>query len=402
VDFDDTPEEAAFRARVRGWLAEHASPKTNTPDDPIVFFDHGAADDEEKWVQACRAWQHTKNRDGYAAIRWPSDWGGLGGTIMQDVIFSDEESRFDVATGAFGITMGMVAPTIATHGTAEQRAHLTRILCGEQIWCQLFSEPGAGSDLAGLQTRAFRDGDEWVLTGQKVWTSGAHYADWGYLLARTDPSVPKHRGLTAFLIPMDTPGVVIRPLRQMTGDAPFNEVFFDGARVPDANRLGAQGDGWRVAITTLMNERFSAGGLSNSAHVFAALLELVKQQGAANDPNTRQRVADLYTRVEVHRLTLARALTSISKGREPGPEGSLAKLTAGRVTKATGDIAIQLLGASGMLENKWSALFVTLPGVRLGGGTDEVMRNILGERVLGLPREPQVGRDVPVPDNRAL
>jgi alkylation response protein AidB-like acyl-CoA dehydrogenase len=313
---------------------------------------------------------------------------------MHQIIFNQEESRVDVATGAFDITLGMIAPTILTHGTDEQRQHVPRMLRGDELWCQLFSEPAAGSDLAGLRTSAVRDGDEWVVNGQKVWTSGAHYADWGYLLARTDPSVPKHRGLTAFILPMDTPGITVRPLRQMTGGANFNEVFFEDVRVPDSQRLGAEGSGWHVALTTLMNERFSVGDMRGAADIVTALKDLARDRGIHADPVARQALARLYTYAEVLRYTSYRSLTALSRGAVPGPEGSVAKLAATRLLRAGAELAAVLNGPYATLAGEWASLVCGTPGLRIAGGTDEVMRNIIGERVLALPAEPRIDKDV--------
>jgi acyl-CoA dehydrogenase len=240
-----------------------------------------------------------------------------------------------------------------------------------------------------------RDGDEWVLNGQKVWTSGAQYADWGYLLARTDFDAPKHRGLTAFMLPMSSAGVTVRPLRQMTGGASFNEVFFEDVRIPDDQRLDAEGAGWRVALTTLMNERFSAGEMGGGAGIVAALRGLARERGANTDPVVRQQIAQLHMYAEVMRFTSYRSLTALSRGSVPGPEGSIAKLAATRLLRASGDLGAALSGPFGTLTGEWAALVCGAPGMRLGGGTDEVMRNIIAERVLGLPGEPRTDKDVP-------
>jgi acyl-CoA dehydrogenase len=314
---------------------------------------------------------------------------------MQQIIFTEEEAATGAPSGAFGITLGMIAPTILAHGTDEQRRHLPRMLGGEELWCQLFSEPGAGSDLAGMRTRADRDGDEWIVTGQKVWTSGGHYADWGYLIARTDPEMPKHRGLTAFLLPMDREGVTVRPLRQMTGGANFNEVFLDQVRIPDADRLDAAGSGWRVALTTLMNERFSAGAMAGGSDLVAAVGRLARDLGRSSDPTVRDRLAQLHIWAEVMRFTGYRSLTAISKGAVPGPEGSIAKLAATRLLRAAADLGVEIAGPDGMLAGDWSDLVCGVPGMRLGGGTDEIMKNIVAERVLGLPGEPRLDKDLP-------
>ena len=392
MDFLDSPSEASFRADAVAFLAAHAPRRDERGQDIVSFFeDEGTGEEQRAWVKACREWQRTKFEAGFAAVSWPREWGGRGGTVMEEIIFSQEEQRYDVETGAFLITLGMIAPTLMVHGTDEQRAHVARMLSGDEVWCQLFSEPTAGSDLAGMRTRAVRDGDEWVVNGQKVWTSGAHYSDWGYLQARSDFDVPKHAGLTAFILPMDAPGVTVRPLRQMTGGASFNEVFFDDVRIPDANRLDAPGHGWRVAVTTLMNERFSVGANTTGSRTWGGLLRLAREAGRTDDPIVRQRLAQIHIGLETMRFNGYRALTAISKGGAPGPEGSIGKLALVRVLAAMSALMVELSGPAGTLDGAVSRWCAGIPGVRIGGGTDEVMRNIIGERVLGLPPEPRSG-----------
>jgi acyl-CoA dehydrogenase len=398
MDFHDAPEEAAFRAEAVRFLEGHATRRAGAgADDGLVsFFEDDGTDDEQRaWVKACREWQHTKYDNGFAAISWPGQWGGRGGTLMEEIIFAEEEQRFAVETGAFLISLGMIAPTLMVHGTDEQRAHGARILSGDEVWCQLFSEPAAGSDLAGVRTRAVPDGDDWIVNGQKVWTSGAHYSDWGYLLARSDADVPKHAGLTAFVLPMDTPGVTVRPLRQMTGGAGFNEVFFDDVRLPDSARLGAPGHGWRVALTTLMNERFSVAGNTTGSRSWSGLLRLARDRGRTGDPVVRQRLARIHIGLQTLRYNGYRALTAISRGGTPGPEGSIGKLGLVRVLQEMSGLLVELAGPAGTLDSVESRWCLGVPGVRIGGGTDEVMRNIVGERVLGLPPEPRPERDTP-------
>ena len=392
MDFADTPAEANFRAEARAWLLEHAHARAGHPNDlkAHVPFDHEDNEEECNWVSACREWQRTKYEAGYAAIAWPTSAGGRGGTPMEEVIFAQEEARFNVPSGAFAITLGMVAPTILRHGTDQQKTHLPRMLSGKELWCQLFSEPAAGSDLASLQTRALRDGEEWVVRGQKVWTSLAHHADWGYLLCRTDSSVPKHRGLTAFLLPMNIPGITIRPLRQMTGGASFNEVFLDDVRVSDRHRLGACGAGWHVAVTTLMNERSSYTGKAPGQAAFDAIVTVARSCGRDSDPIVRDRLAQLYVLMEVNRYSSYRILTAISKGTVPGPEGSVAKLAVARILRIMSNLAVDVDGPAGVVEGPAASLLVGAPGLRLAGGTDEILRNIVAERVLGLPREMRV------------
>lgn len=388
MNFDDSAAEAAFRQKARRWLHATAAPHPAESSSGVLsLFEHADPEDERAWVKRCREWQHTKYQGGFGAIAWPREWGGRGGTIMEAVIFEQEEAAFAVDTGAFDITLGMVAPTILTHGTEDQRSHLVPILSGEELWCQLFSEPDAGSDLGALKTTAHQDGGAWRINGQKVWTSGAQSADWGYLLARSDPDAPKHAGITAFMVRMDAPGITIRPLRQMTGGAHFNEVFLDDVQIPDGQRIDAIGSGWRVAMTTLMNERFAAAKFTAvGARLVTGLRHLAAEHGLSGDPVVRQELVRLQVAAGVMRFSNDRVLTSISQGSTPGPEGSLAKLSLVRLLQDAASLAVRLAGPSGVLHDQWSQFVCGVPGMRLGGGTDEVLRNILAERVLGLPR----------------
>jgi alkylation response protein AidB-like acyl-CoA dehydrogenase len=305
-------------------------------------------------------------------------------------------SRFEVPDlYPFMVGVSLVGPTLLAHGTEAQKARwLPSIASGAEIWCQLFSEPDAGSDLAALACRAVPDGDVWRVTGQKVWSSRAHYSKWGLLLARTDVDVPKHAGITAFALDMTAPGVDVRPLRQMNGDAHFNEVFMTDAVVPDADRIGEVGDGWRVAITTLMHERGALGPGGGPGR--RELIDLVRGAGLADDPLVRQRVASVVSQLEVGRLTNLRAREARRAGKPPGPEGSGAKLRGAVTIKGLADLAVDVSGLSGLVgEDEWLTLFLTAPSISIRGGTDEIQRNILGERVLGLPPEPRPDKGVP-------
>ncbi len=307
--------------------------------------------------------------------------------------------------GFFGIGLGMVAPTILAHATDSAKDRYLRALHrGDVVACQLFSEPGAGSDLASLQSRAERDGDEWVITGQKVWTSGAHYSDIGEIICRTDPDQPKHKGLTGFIVDMRAPGVEVRALRQMTGGASFNEVFFTEVRVPDDHRLGDVNHGWSVALTTLMNERaaIGAGGSgSNNTGTMTRVFELVRHYGLDHDPLIRQELSDIVMRMRVAGYTNQRAMDRIKAGQLPGPELSIAKLTLTNNMKRLTEFVARALGAKITADSgewgtfAWNQLLLGTPGMRVAGGTDEVMKNIVGERVLGLPKDP--GIDVVTP-----
>ncbi|MGP0030102.1 MAG: acyl-CoA dehydrogenase family protein [Acidimicrobiales bacterium] len=400
MDFDDTPEEAAFRAEARAWLSAHARPRGDAAAVQRAHHDPDPAADA-RHVAACKQWQLALYQGGWAGITWPKEYGGRGGTPMQQTIFNQEQARCDVAVGVFAVGIGMVGPTLMAWGTdAQKRDHLDPMLRGDAIWCQLFSEPGAGSDLAALATRAVRDGDEWVVNGQKVWTTGAHHSDHAILLARTDPEQPKHQGITYFIVDMSTPGIDVRPLRQINGVAHFNEVFLTDVRIPAANVVGPVGGGWRVAQSTLLSERTLIG--SGSGVTFADLHHLVSATGAGADARLRQRVAEAYTRFQILRYLGLRVQTAISQDRQPGPESSVLKLATSLHTAATGALVLSLEGPRAMLmgaaapdDGFWQQYFLGQWSIRIGGGTDQIQRNIIGERVLGLPREARADKDVP-------
>ena len=336
---------------------------------------------------------------GWLTPTWPREYGGRGltpteaGAILRELDAFETPDLYPYLVG-----LHVVAPTLLAVATPEQCARwLPPLQRGDEIWCQLFSEPTAGSDLANLSTRAERDGDEWRLTGQKVWTSRGHYSRWGLALTRSDPAVPKHRGVTAFALDMTAPGVDVRPLRQINGDRHFCEVFLNGAPVPDRDRIGGVGEGWTVTRTALANERGSLAGRSASAGLgHHRLFELARSRGLAADPRVRDRLAALYVEAEVQRLTARRARAVAQTGQTPGPEGSGAKLRGSRVFKDTANLALDLLGAEGLTdESEWQLLFLTAPSISIRGGTDEIQRNIVGERVLGLPAEPRVDIERP-------
>ncbi len=405
VDFNDSPEEATFRAEVREWLGSHARPLgSREPRNGGVtaMLSSETADDDARMVDAAQRWQKTFAAGGWVGLTWPKQYGGRDLTPIQLVIWSEELANHDTAPDIFGIGIGMIGPTIIAHGTEEQKQrYLPTMLSGEEIWCQLWSEPNAGSDIASLQTRAVRDDDGWVLNGQKVWTSGAHYAHMGLIITRTDPDAPKHRGITCFIVDMREPGIEVRPLRQMTGGANFNEVFLTDVRVPDANRVGDVNDGWRVALTVLMNERMSVAANLNVSALADPLVELAKRTRAIESSDVRQQLAQIYVRAKLLTLTGHRVTTKIAKGAIPGPEGSIAKLVWADLMTDIAAAGIDLLGLSGAItghaapdEGLWTQTHLFAPGIHLGGGTDEVMRNIIGERVLGLPKEPYTDKGV--------
>ncbi|MEO6988613.1 MAG: acyl-CoA dehydrogenase family protein [Aquihabitans sp.] len=399
MDFDDTPEEAAFRTEARTWLEANA-PAKGGPDDFSTGYLERTMDPADFMARA-RAWQQLMVDEGWAGITWPKEHGGRGGTSMQSVIWGQEANDFGVSLNSFAVGIGMAGPTILRHGTDAQKERFLRpMLRGEEIWCQLFSEPDAGSDLANVATRAVLDGDEWVVTGQKVWTSGAGEADWGILLARTDPDQPKHRGITYFLVDMKSPGFDIRPLKQMTGSEHFSEVFLDEVRIPAENVLGDVNGGWGCAITTLSNERGLIAGANKSSDT-VALIGLARKRGRSDDLTLRQKLVDCWIRQQIQRYHGFRLQTALSKGVPPGPETSVMKLFAAEYLRLLGDTALELLGPEGMLladdapaGTEWQARFLYAPSIRIAGGSNEVQRNIMAERVLGLPREPRTDRDV--------
>jgi len=403
VDFEDTPEEAAFRVEARAWLDANAIPKGHPEDFSAGVWTNAYG--EDVYVKRCREWQGRLAAGGFAGITWPRAFGGRGGRPIEAAIFNQEQARFGVSNGVFAIAIGMVGPTILVHGTDEQRLrYLPTMLRGDEVWCQLFSESDAGSDLAGLTTRAVRDGDEWVVSGQKVWTSVAERAEWGILLARTDPDAPKHKGITFFLVDMATPGIDIRPLRQMTGHSHFSEVFLDEVRIPAGNVLGEVGEGWRVTQTTLASERTAIAGGSGGADP-PGLIALARAFGKADDPLTRQALVDAHLRSELLRFLRYRSQTALSKGTRPGAETSIMKLAYARFMQQMTTAAIHVQGATGMLDGPelpnggvWTTKFLHAPSLRIAGGSDQVQANIIGERVLGLPAEARVDKDVPFRD----
>jgi alkylation response protein AidB-like acyl-CoA dehydrogenase len=375
----ESPEDAAFRAEARAWLAAHAPERLPTADEP-------------EYVSAAKAWQAQLADNGWGAITWPVQHGGRGGTSGQWGIFIQEQQALGAFAGLFAIGLAMAGPTVIAHGTAEQQQrYLPPMLRGDEVWCQLFSEPGAGSDLAGLSCRAVLDGDEYVVNGQKVWTSAAHHSDWGILLVRTDPDQPKHRGITYLLLDMHSAGIEVRPLRQMTGDAHFNEVFLTDVRVPAANVLGDVNGGWGVAMTTLANERAFMGG-AGPGRTFDELLELARRHGRTGEAVVRQDLAAAYVRFQLVRYLGTRAKTA--------PEvGMLMKLFYAGHLKQLGDLAMALQGPAGLVaDGAWQQQFLSAPSIRIAGGSDEIQRNIIGERVLGLPPDVRVDKQVPFRD----
>ncbi|MDB5576328.1 MAG: acyl-CoA dehydrogenase domain protein [Bradyrhizobium sp.] len=402
MDFSDTPEEAAFRADARAFLRANAELKVDAS--RVNFLGEvGPAE-----LAAAKAWQATKAAAGFAGITLPNRWGGRDAPAIMQVIYAQEEEQFAVPTGVFDIGLGMCIPTIIRYASADLADRLVpAALRGEEIWCQLFSEPAGGSDLAALRMRAERQGDEWVLNGQKIWTSVAHMADWGILVARSDATAPKHAGLTFFFIDMKSPGIEIRPIHQMSGASHFNEVFFTDVRVPDLNRLGDVGQGWRVSLTTLMNERVMGGFLVRRPDVsdLVALVGLLAIDGrpAIENVGVREKVAAWYARSRGIKLTQFRTLTALSKGKEPGPENSIGKLVNASMAQDIASYGLDLMDAGGIamdtelvpLNMLFQETFLASPGGRIAGGSDEILRNIIAERVLRMPGDIRVDKNIP-------
>ncbi|HWI42945.1 MAG TPA: acyl-CoA dehydrogenase family protein [Nocardioides sp.] len=394
MDFDDTPEEAAWRAEVRAFLEEHKDELGDRA---------GMREFDDKVARQRQAMLYDA---GYVGVTWPVEAGGRGGTPMQQAIIDQEMARAGIPGLINLIGIGMCGPTVIYHGSDDQKQrYLKRLLRGEDIWCQLFSEPASGSDLAALRTKAVQDEQgDWHISGQKVWTTLAHLSDYGIVLTRTDPDVAKHRGLTMFVIDMKAPGVTVRPLKQMSGGADFNEVFFDDVVIRDSERLGEVGDGWRVALTTLMSERLTLGGGGNeigasfeavTRHVASRIGELPEERQAL----LRQELGRSYASSLGIRYTGYRLLTALSQGTLPGPEASAGKLAGTKAGRDLADLAVRVLGDDAVYAESadgtstWQNLQAVLPGMAIAGGTNEVLRNIIGERVLGLPPEPRADKD---------
>jgi alkylation response protein AidB-like acyl-CoA dehydrogenase len=393
MDLNDTPELAEYRARVRSWLSEHAAeaPSVDT--------------DEREVVAARREWQRKLAEAGLAAVTWPAEYGGQGLGPLHQVVVNQEIGRAGVP-GVFDVIgVGMLGPTIIAHGDEDQKQrHLGPMLAADEVWCQLFSEPAAGSDLAGIQTRARRQDDgSWRLSGQKVWTTNAQLAAFGLLLARTDVDMPKHKGLTMFIVPMDSEGVVVRPLRQISGDAHFNEVFFDDVVLPAGSEVGPVDGGWSVAMTTLMFERVAIGlggeGFGWRADRFATAL--LGDEAATHDAEVRHRFGAIAAEFLALRFTGYRTLTTLQQGRVPGPEAALAKVTTIAAAIAAAELLCDVFGPEALSDDRFGELVSDLPGLKSAGGTEEILRSMVGERVLGLPPEPRLDKGVPFSELRA-
>ncbi len=394
MDFNDTAEEKQFREESRAWL------KANIPAEAEL--------EALDYLQRARLWQKRKYDAGRACIRWPKEYGGRGASAIEQVIWNQEEAKFDSPQSIFGIGQGMAAPTLMAYASDEQKARfLPKLASGEEIWCQLFSEPAGGSDLAALRTKAEKRGDEWIINGQKIWTSGAHYSDWGILVTRSDPTAQKHKGLTYFFLNMKSPGVEVKPIKQISGGANFNEVYFTDVRIPDSQRLGAVGQGWQVALTTLMNERASigAGGAGVNFNLAYKLAQKVNidDKPAIEDRAVRARLANWYVEEAGLKYTGYRTMTAMSRGQTPGPENSIGKAVGAPKTQDMASFCMDLLDMAGAVNDPELAeasgliqgTFMAAPGGRIAGGTDEILLNILAERVLGLPQDPRADKGIP-------
>ena len=405
MDFNDTPEEAAFRQRAQAFLAAQVEPRAGQTESLQKRLS------DKEYMLAAKAYQKAKAENGFAGITWPKEQGGLGLAPIFSVIFGQEEGKFDAPGGPFTIGLGMCVPTVIAFATdAQKERHVGPALRGEEIWCQLFSEPSAGSDVAGLKTTAVRDGDDWVINGQKVWTSGAHYSDWGIVLVRTNADKAKHKGLSMFFIDMKSPGIEVRPIHQMSGGSNFNEVYFTDVRVPDSQMLGGEGNGWSVALVTLMNERLAVGGSPGPDYkeIFEWAKTMPGQDGGtlAEDQSFRQKVADWFVRAEGYKLAKFRTMTALSKGQTPGPESSIGKIiTANQLQDITHN-AMESMDHFGIItdaayapsEGVFQQSHMWAAGLRIAGGTDEILKNIIAERILGLPGDVRVDKDVAFKD----
>ncbi len=402
MDFNDSPEEAAFRAEAHAWLEKTLGP----PASRASMRTEGDA------IAASKAYQAKKAEAGFVGLTWRKDVGGRELPPIFQVIFNQEEQKFQAPVGPFAIGLGMCIPTvIAFHSPERVKQYVGPALRGQEIWCQLFSEPSAGSDVAGLKTRAVKDGDDWIINGQKVWTSGAHYSDYGIVLVRTNPEKEKHKGLTMFVVNMKAPGVEVRPIHQMSGGSNFNEVYFTDVRISDSERLGEVGNGWNVALVTLMNERLAVGG--SAGPEYGEILELARNTPSPSgkgsllqDQAFREKLASWYVSAEGYTLGKYRTMTALSKGQTPGPESSIGKILNANRMQDIGNSAIEAEDHFGIIsdpalapmQGAFHSAYMWAPGLRIAGGTDEILRNIIAERVLGLPQDARADKGVAFKD----
>jgi alkylation response protein AidB-like acyl-CoA dehydrogenase len=381
-------------------LEENAEPKT-------------AYDKEKSFanidnLESAKNWQKKKYDAGWAMLHWPKEYGGIAASAIERIIWAEEESKFDVPKGIFEIGLGMCGPVMMEYATEEQKSrYLPSMAEGNEIWCQLFSEPSAGSDVAGLRSKAVQNGDEWVINGQKVWTSGAHFSDYGILVVRHDPNLDKHKGMTFFFVDMKSPGIEVKPIKQITGGSSFNEVYFTDVVIPDSQRLGAIGAGWKVAITTLMNERLAVGD-ADGTDVEEAFKWAKTQDDSGealiNNRAARESIADWYCEANGLKNTKLRTMSALSKGQTPGPEASITKIVSANKLQDIGNFGIDSLDMAGMLKPedsdvlKFQGAWLGAPGLRIAGGTDEILKNVIAERVLGLPQDIRADKNVAFKD----
>ena len=403
MDFNDTPQEAEFRAKCRAWLeanAELKTKKTNSAKNMNVG--------NKSLLEAAAEWQKKKYDAGWAMIHWPKEFGGIGATPIERIIWAQEESKFNVPKGVYEIGLGMAGPVMMEYATDEQKErYLPPMAEGKEIWCQLFSEPSAGSDVAGLRSKAVQDGENWIVNGQKVWTSGAHFSDFGILVVRHDPGLEKHKGLTFFFVDMKSPGIEVKPIKQLTGGSSFNEVYFNDVVIPDSQRLGEIGDGWKVAITTLMNERLAVGDADgvDASEAFELAKKHDKDGEQLIDNNAvRESIADWYCEASGLKNTKLRTMSALSRGDTPGPEASITKIVSANKLQAIGNFGMDSSDMSGMLMDeesdfiKFQMAWMGAAGLRIAGGTDEILKNIIAERVLGLPQEARADKGLAFKD----
>lgn len=404
MNFEDSAEEAAFRAQARAWIEANAPVELKRELEQTPFGQLGLKSVDS--LQAAKDWQRKKAEGGWACLSWPREYGGAGASPIETLIWHQEEGVYKPLGMPFIVGLGVCGPAILAWGTAEQKARLLPpMIVGDEIWCQLFSEPAAGSDLAGVRTRAQRSGDDWTINGSKIWSSGARDSQKGLLIARTDPSLPKHAGLTMFYIDTDTPGIDIRPIKQINGHSHFNEVFFTDARIPDSHRIGPVGAGWKVTLTALLNERASVGAEMQTGFddLLPFIMRNTKRGGALLDSGLVSRLASIAVRDNGLKFTNYRVMTAISETGEPGPENSVMKLVAGATSQEVAMLGMDLQGLAGAVMggdvNEDGELFQMMllrsAGRRIEGGTDEIMRGIIADRVLGLPADIRVDKNVP-------
>jgi alkylation response protein AidB-like acyl-CoA dehydrogenase len=401
MDFKDTAKEAEFRKKCHDWLDANAPKKDSSKT-------MAGVNDEAEYLAEAAKWQKKKYDAGWAMLHWPKEYGGINASPIERIIWGQEESKFDVPRGVYDIGLGMCGPVLMEYATEEQKQrYLPPMAEGKEIWCQLFSEPSAGSDVAGLRSKAVKNGDNWVINGQKVWTSGAHYSDFGILVVRHDPDAEKHKGLTFFFLDMKSPGIEVRPIKQITGTSNFNEVYFNDVVIPDSQRLGEIGDGWKVAITTLMNERLAVGD-ANGVDVEDAFKLAKKQDDEGdiliNDGSVRDSIADWYCEAKGLSNTKLRTMSALSKGETPGPEASITKIVSANKLQSIGNFGIDSMDMAGMLRSdegvsrSFQNAWLGAPGLRIAGGTDEILKNIIAERILGLPQDPRADKGIAFKD----